>query len=209
MQRVAFPPKSNSKSPVEANIDIIIKTSNLKMKEFMLKKQENEKQTNLIQGQNIQLENQIAHLLEERNEKLKQIQILENVLKDINNDISHLEEDYNNLIESSMKNDEMIKENMNDINMKLNGIEYGALSEKSKKKFEIKKYIEMLYKIKKENNLLKDLYQRKNSELYRLEVLEKDEQDKEKVNELKAKKGIKDINALYELGMKKGMKLAI
>ena len=60
MQRVAFPPKSNSKSPVEANIDIIIKTSNLKMKEFLMKKQENEKEKNLIQGQNIQIENQIA-----------------------------------------------------------------------------------------------------------------------------------------------------
>ena len=46
MQRVAFPPKSNSKSPVEANIDIIIKTSNLKMKEFLMKKQENEKEKN-------------------------------------------------------------------------------------------------------------------------------------------------------------------
>lgn len=209
MQRMAFPPKSNSKSPVEANIDMIIKTSNLKMKEFMIKKQENEKQTNLIQGQNIQIENQIAHLLEEKNEKLKQIQIIENVLQDINNDILKMEGEYQSLIESSMKNDESIKDNMNEINTKLNGIQYGALSEKSKKSFEIIKYIEILYKIKKENNILKDLYQRKNSELYRLEVLEKDEQDKEKVNELKAKKGIKDINALYELGMKKGMKLSI
>ena len=206
--RVAFPPKSNAKPPVQANVDIIMQTANLKMKEFLLKKQENEKKTNLVAGQNKQLENSINYLLEEREEKIQQIKKLESILQDVNNDIGNLENEYHNNLSQTMKNEELNKENLNLINSKLNEIQYGTLSEKAKKNSELKKYLDMLYKIKEENSKLKETWLRKNSELYKIEIIYKDECEKERGNELKAQKGIQDINSLYQLGMKSGVKLS-
>lgn len=206
--RVAFPPKSNAKPPVQANVDIIMQTANLKMKEFLLKKQENEKKTNLIVGQNKQLENSITYLLEEREEKIKQINKLESILQEVNNDIGNLENEYQNNLCQIMKNEELNKENLNQINSKLNGIQYGTLSEKAKKSSELRKYLDLLYKIKEENSKLKEIWLRKNSELYKLEILYQGECEKESKNELKAQKGIQDINSLYQLGMKNGVKLS-
>ena len=67
--RTAFPMKSGSKSAVEANLDKIINQSKLKVKEFMLKKKEIDKNITLLIGQENTLNNDINHLQSQINEK--------------------------------------------------------------------------------------------------------------------------------------------
>ena len=70
--REVFAPKKGSKRPVESNLDNIINQAQIKMKEMILEKQETDKKTNLLIGQENVLNENINYLKNEINNK-KQI----------------------------------------------------------------------------------------------------------------------------------------
>ena len=49
--RTAFPLKHGAKKPIQTNLDNIINTTQIKMRELMLKKKEKDKQTSILLGQ--------------------------------------------------------------------------------------------------------------------------------------------------------------
>jgi hypothetical protein len=196
-----FQDKSNKKNPVEVNLDKIIHQTNLKMKEFMLKKSEYNKNTTLVRGQRIQCEDSLLHLNEMNEQKMKQIQNNQTILANLNEEINQKEKELHNLILQIQQNDAKLKDNINEVNSKLNSIQMGSIPEKSQKNAELKKQIEILTQLRKENSELEKQYLHLNSDLYTAETLRKNEMSKEHEHALRAQKGILELNKIYETSL--------
>ena len=82
--REAFAPKKGSKRPVEANLDNIINQAQIKMKEMILEKQEIDKQTNTLIGQENVLNENINFLKNEISNKKQTIASLNEKVKETN-----------------------------------------------------------------------------------------------------------------------------
>ena len=63
--RTAFPLKKGEKKPIQSNLDTIINTTQIKMRELMLKKQEKDKENNILIGQEKTINANIASIKKE------------------------------------------------------------------------------------------------------------------------------------------------
>ena len=147
--REAFTQKKGTKKPVESNLDNIINQAQIKMKEMIQEKQETDKKTNLLIGQ----ENVLNEKLNETKEEIKKFEI-ENkkVIKEAN------------IQEAKLKDD------INGINYKLDKIKNGTIPAEASKTFELKKGCEEVSDLKNENNKLREKLYLLSRRLYSLEV---------------------------------------
>ena len=196
--RTAFPMKSGSKSAVEANLDKIINQSKLKVKEFMLKKQEIDKNITLLIGQENTLNNDINHLQAQINEKKSSIEAKKKEFDDIQVEIHNLQEEKKNMIKLQNEQEAKFKEGTNYINSQLDSIAYGNIPELAQKRHEIKIQNDLVSKLKDENLVL---YERLQVLTRRLEELERENQFNEnddKTNKIKAENAIYSINEMFD-----------
>ena len=89
--REAFQQKSNSKKPIESNLDSIINQAQTKMKEMILEKQNFQKQKGLLIGQEKVMDENINSLKSEINDKNDDIKEKEKIFFEIEQNIKNLE----------------------------------------------------------------------------------------------------------------------
>ena len=89
--REAFAPKKGTKRPVESNLDNIINQAQIKMKEMILEKQETDRKTNLLIGQENVLNDNINFLKNEINNKKQTIASMNEKLNETKEEIKKLE----------------------------------------------------------------------------------------------------------------------
>ena len=178
--RTAFPMKSGSKSAVEANLDKIINQSKLKLKEFMLKKQEIDKNITLLIGQENTLNNDINHLQSQINEKKSSI------------------EEKKNMIKLQNEQEAKFKEGTNYINSQLDSIANGNIPELAQKRHEIKIQSDLVSKLKDENLMLYERLQVLTRRLEELERENKFSENDDKTNKIKAENAIYSINEMFD-----------
>lgn len=196
--RTAFPMKSGSKSAVEANLDKIINQSKLKVKEFMLKKQEIDKNITLLIGQENTLNNDINHLQAQINEKKSSIEAKKKEFDEIQNEIHNLQEEKKNMIKLQNEQEAKFKEGTNYINSQLDSIAYGNLPELAQKRHEIKIQSDLVSKLKDENLMLYDRLQVLTRRLEELERENKFSENDDKTNKIKAENAIYSINEMFD-----------
>ena len=196
--RTAFPMKSGSKSAVEANLDKIINQSKLKVKEFMLKKQEIDKNITLLIGQENTLNNDINHLQAQINEKKSSIEAKKKEFDDIQNEIHTLQEEKKNMIKLQNEQEAKFKEGTNYINSQLDSIAYGNLPELAQKRHEIKIQSDLVSKLKDENLMLYERLQVLTRRLEELERENKFNENDDKTNKIKAENAIYSINEMFD-----------
>jgi chromosome segregation ATPase len=190
--------KSGSKSAVEANLDKIINQSKLKVKEFMLKKQEIDKNITLLIGQENTLNNDINHLQAQINEKKSSIEAKKKEFDDIQVEIHNLQEEKKNMIKLQNEQEAKFKEGTNYINSQLDSIAYGNIPELAQKRHEIKIQNDLVSKLKDENLVL---YERLQVLTRRLEELERENQfieNDDKTNKIKAENAIYSIKKMFD-----------
>jgi len=196
--RTAFPMKSGSKSAVEANLDKIINQSKLKVKEFMLKKQEIDKNITLLIGQENTLNNDINHLQSQINEKKSSIEAKKKEFEEIQNDIHNLQEEKKNMIKLQNEQEAKFKEGTNYINSQLDSIANGNIPELAQKRHEIKIQSDLVSKLKDENLMLYERLQVLTRRLEELERENKFSENDDKTNKIKAENAIYSINEMFE-----------
>ena len=196
--RTAFPLKQGAKKPIQSNLDIIINTTQIKMRELMLKKQEKDKQTSILLGQENTLNSNITALQKEIDNKKLSIDSLNEQNIQLNQDILYLQNEIKNLIKIANQKEEKFKEGINLINSQLEIIKNGTLSEEAQKKFEIKQNLEEVLKYKEENLRLRERLYVLTSQLRELENEYSSSRDNEATSIAKAKKGIETINDMFD-----------
>lgn len=195
--RTAFQQKL-TKTPVEDSLDKIIINSQIKMKEFILKKEAIEQDTNLLIGKNGVLDENIGFLLSEIKEKNASLQTLTEKFKKTEDKIAIYDEKIKECIKEVMEKEAVYKKELNSINSKLNKVRKGTIKESSIHKFEVKKKCEELLQEKYDNAVLEDKLYRLNRELYEYEIAYQDSNITEHTNAIKAENGVKMINKLYQ-----------
>ena len=196
--RTAFPLKQGAKKPIQSNLDIIINTTQIKMRELMLKKQEKDKQTSILLGQENTLNSNITAIQKEIDNKKLSIDSLNEQNIQLNQDILYLQNEIKNLIKIANQKEEKFKEGINLINSQLEIIKNGTLSEEAQKKFEIKQNLEEVLKYKEENLRLRERLYVLTSQLRELENEYSSSRDNEATSIAKAKKGIETINDMFD-----------
>ncbi len=196
--RTAFPLKHGAKKPIQTNLDNIINTTQIKMRELMLKKQEKDKQTSILLGQENTLNSNITALQKEIDNKKLSIDSLNEQNIQLNQDILYLQNEIKNLIKIANQKEEKFKEGINLINSQLEIIKNGTLSEEAQKKFEIKKNLEEVLKYKEDNLKLRERLYVLTTQLRELENEYSNSRDNEATSIAKAKKGIETINDMFE-----------
>ena len=111
--REAFAPKKGSKRPVEANLDNIINQAQIKMKEMILEKQEIDKQTNTLIGQENVLNENINFLKSEISNKKQTIASLNEKVKETNEGIKKLEIENKKVIKEANIQEAKLKDDIN------------------------------------------------------------------------------------------------
>jgi len=200
--REAFPAKKGSK-PVVTNIDTIIRNSQLKMKEFMTKKQEIDDQTNLLLGKDKLLSENINKVQSDINEKKKIKLDKENEYQEILNEIKELEEQNKKVLKNANEQEAYFKDGINYINSQLDTIKNGTIPENASKNFEIKRTVEEVNKYKEENNKLREKLYMLTRRLNELEIEYNEFSTDEVTNEKKAENGIETINKMFENHLKR------
>ncbi len=196
--RTAFPLKQGAKKPIQSNLDNIINTTQIKMRELMLKKQEKDKQTSILLGQENTLNSNITAIQKEIDNKKLSIDSLNEQNIQLNQDILYLQNEIKNLIKIANQKEEKFKEGINLINSQLEIIKNGTLSEEAQKKFEIKQNLEEVLKYKEENLRLRERLYVLTSQLRELENEYSSSRDNEATSIAKAKKGIETINDMFD-----------
>ena len=196
--RTAFPLKKNEKKPIQTNLDNIINTTQIKMREFMLKKQEADKKTNLLLGQEKTIDVNILAIQKEIENKQQSIGLLNDQFNQLESEITLLQNEIQELIKISNQKEAKFKEDINYINSQLDSIKYGTLQEQSQKKFEIKKNLEEVVKYKENNLKLRERLYILTSQLRELENEYSNSKDNEFTSIAKAKKGIETINDMFD-----------
>ena len=196
--RTAFPLKKNEKKPIQTNLDNIINTTQIKMREFMLKKQEADKKTNLLLGQEKTIDVNILAIQKEIENKQQSIGLLNDQFNQLESEITLLQNEIQELIKISNQKEAKFKEDINYINSQLDSIKYGTLQEQSQKKFEIKKNLEEVVKYKEKNLKLRERLYILTSQLRELENEYSNSKDNEFTSIAKAKKGIETINDMFD-----------
>ena len=196
--RTAFPLKQGAKKPIQTNLDNIINTTQIKMRELMLKKQETDKKTSILLGQENTLNSNITALQKEIDNKKLSIDSLKEQNIQLNQDILYLQNKIKNLIKTANQKEEKFKEGINLINSQLEIIKNGTLSEEAQKKFEIKQNLEEVLKYKEENLRLRERLYVLTSQLRELENEYSSSRDNEATSIAKAKKGIETINDMFD-----------
>jgi chromosome segregation ATPase len=195
--RTAFPMKSGSKSAVESNLDKIINQSKLKVKEFMLKKQDLDKNITLLIGQEQTITNDINHIQSQINEKKSSIEAKKKEFEEIQNDIHNLQEEKKNLIKLQNEQEAKFKEGTNYINSQLETIANGNIPELAQKRHEIKIQCDLVSKLKDENLMLYERLQVLTRRLEELERENKFNENDDKTNKIKAENAIYSINEMF------------
>ena len=168
--REAFNLKKGSKRPMESNLDNIINQAQIKMKEMILEKQETDKKTNTLVGQeNILIEN-INFIKGEINNKKETIASLNEKLKETNEEIKKLELENKKVIKEANIKEAKLKDDINGINNQLEKIKYGTIPAEASKVFELKKACEEVIDLKDTNNKLREKLYLLSRRLYTLEV---------------------------------------
>ena len=196
--RVAFPLKKNEKKPIESNLDKIINTTQIKMRELMSKKQEADKKTNLLLGQEKTIDVNILAIQKEIENKQQSIGLLNDQFNQLESEITLLQNEIQELIKLSNQKEYKFKEDINYINSQLDSIKYGTLHEESQKKFEIKQNLEEVVKYKEDNIKLRERLYILTSQLRELENEYSNSKDNEFTSIAKAKKGIETINDMFD-----------
>ena len=196
--RIAFPLKKNEKKPIQTNLDNIINKTQIKMREFMLKKQEADKKTNLLLGQEKTLDLNILAIQKEIENKQQSIGLLNDQFNQLKSQITLLQNKIQELIKVSNQKEAKFKEGINLINSQLDSIKYGTLKEQSQKKFEIKQNLEEVIKYKEDNLKLKERLYTLTSQLRELENEYSNSRNSEFTSIAKAKKGIETINDMFD-----------
>ena len=168
--REAFARKKGSKRPVEANLDNIINQAQIKMKEMILEKQEIDKQTNTLIGQENVLNENINFLKNEISNKKQTIASLNEKVKETNEEIKKLEIENKKVIKEANIQEAKLKDDINGINSELEKIKYGTIPAEAKKVFELKKACEEVVDLKDTNNKLRERLYLLSRRLYTLEV---------------------------------------
>ena len=168
--RQAFEPKKGSKRPVESNLDNIINQAQIKMKEMILEKQETDKKTNLLIGQENVLNENINNLKNEINNKKQTIASMNEKLNEEKEKIKELEKENKKVIKEANVKEAKLKDDINGINSKLEKIKYGTLPDEAAKVFELKKACEEVIDLKDKNNKLRERLYLLSRRLYTLEV---------------------------------------
>ena len=196
--RTAFPLKHGAKKPIQTNLDNIINTTQIKMRELMLKKQEKDKQTSILLGQENTLNSNITALQKEIDNKKLSIDSLKEQNIQLNQDILYLQNKIKNLIKTANQKEAKFKEGINLINSQLDIIKNGTLPEEAQKKFEIKKNLEEVLKYKEDNLKLRERLYVLTTQLRELENEYSNSRDNEATSIAKAKKGIETINDMFD-----------
>ena len=168
--REAFGAKKGSKRPVESNLDNIINQAQIKMKEMILEKQETDKKTNLLIGQENVLNENINFLKNEINDKKQTIESMNQKLNETKEEIKKLEKENKKVIKEANVKEAKLKEDINGINNELEKIKYGTIPAEAAKVFELKKGCEEVVNLKNENNKLREKLYLLSRRLYSLEV---------------------------------------
>ena len=168
--REAFNPKKGSKRPVESNLDNIINQAQIKMKEMILEKQETDKKTNTLIGQENVLNENISFIKAEIKNKKETIDSLNDKLKETNEEIKKLELENKKVIKEANIKEAKLKDDINGINNQLEKIKYGTIPAEASKVFELKKACEEVIDLKDTNNKLREKLYLLSRRLYTLEV---------------------------------------
>lgn len=195
--RTAFQPKLN-KTPLDFNLDQIIHISQVKLKEFIAKKENIEAKTNVLIGKNELLIKEIEHIHSQIQNRQSMLESLEKEFISKQNELSIVNENIKKLIEEYRINEANYKTQMNKLNNRLNSIKNGTIAEESSQKFEVKKKCEELLHIQNENGFLKEKLYRLNLQLYQYEIAKRDSNVNENTNAIKAQNGIQMISELYK-----------
>lgn len=210
--REVFAPKKGSKRPVESNLDNIINQAQIKMKEMILEKQETDKKTNLLIGQENVLNENINYLKNEINNKKQTMASLNEKVNETKEEIKKLEEENKLVIKKANIKEAKLKEDINGINSQLEKIKYGTIPAEAAKVFALKKACEDVVNLKDTNNLLREKLYLLSRRLYTLEVIKyfylllfifilqmeySNTLNDEKLSLIKAQRGIENMEELY------------
>jgi chromosome segregation ATPase len=168
--REAFTQKKGTKKPVESNLDNIINQAQIKMKEMIQEKQETDKKTNLLIGQENVLNENINFLKNEINNKKQTISSLNEKLNETKEEIKKFEIENKKVIKEANIQEAKLKDDINGINYKLDKIKNGTIPAEASKTFELKKGCEEVSDLKNENNKLREKLYLLSRRLYSLEV---------------------------------------
>ena len=168
--REAFQQKSNSKKPIESNLDAIINQAQLKMKEMITEKQNYHKERNLLIGQERVLDENINFLKSEINDKNEAINEKTKQLLEIEENIRDLEHEKQEEIKNANIKEAKLKDDVNNINEELERIKVGTIPAQASKMFELKKNCEEVEELKNQNNKLRERLYLLSRRLYTLEV---------------------------------------
>lgn len=196
--RTAFPLSSNSKKPVEQNLNTIVNQCQIKMKELIMKKQDYIRKTNILVGKNNTLQEEIAKL---ENDIQKQKDEYEKANENLNQKYQEIEDNkkaYEEKIKEANEKEALFKEGINQINQDLALLQEGTLPEQSIRRAEIKKKCEEIIAGKEEQTRLEETLYKLTRELGRLEIELDNAENNEERNIARARNGIKTINQIYE-----------
>ena len=168
--REAFQQKSNSKKPIESNLDSIINQAQLKMREMINENQNLHKQRNLLIGQERVLEENINSLKSEIDEKNRVINDKAKELLELEEELKHLDEEKKEELRKANIKEAKLKDDINNINEELNRIKDGTIPAQASKTFDLKKNCEEVNELKKKNNQLRETLYLLSRRLYTLEV---------------------------------------
>ena len=168
--REAFQQKSNSKKPIESNLDSIINQAQTKMKEMILEKQNYQKKRNLLIGKERVLDENINSLKSEINDKNDDIKEKEKIFFDIQQNIKNLENEKKLEIKKANEKEAKLKDDINNINEEFIRIKDGTIPAQASKTFDLKKNCEEVNELKKKNNQLRETLYLLSRRLYTLEV---------------------------------------
>lgn len=168
--REAFTMKKGTKRPVESNLDNIINQAQIKMKEMIQEKQETDKKTNLLIGQENVLNENINFLKNEINNKKQTISSLNEKFNETQEEIKKFEKENKKVIKEANIKEAKLKDDINSINYKLEKIKNGTIPAEASKVFELKKCCDEVSDLKTENNTLREKLYLLSRRLYSLEV---------------------------------------
>ena len=206
--REAFQQKSNSKKPIESNLDSIINQAQIKMKEMILEKQNYQKKRHLLIGQERVMDENINSLKSEINDKNELINEKNKEFLEIKENLRNLEHEKKEEIKRANMKEAKLKDDINNINEELEKIKDGTIPAQASKTYELKKTCEEVEELKKKNNQLRETLYLLSRRLYTLEVRnilfiffiqsenERSRKDEE-ISANKAKIGIENIEEFY------------
>ena len=168
--REAFQIKKGSKSTIESNLDNIINQASIKMKEMILEKQETDKKTNTLIGQENVLNENINYLENKIKDKKQIISSLNNRFKQVEDELIKLKQEKKEVIKEANIQEAKLKEDINNINADLEKIKTGSIPVEAAKVFALKKECEEVLSLKEQNNRLREQLYLLSRRLYSLEV---------------------------------------